>query len=69
MTTTEHLVIALVAAVAAVAVLRFEVFCVGDLTHTPDSQLRYLTRTGWLVACVVSIPLGGIVYLYCGKRR
>ena len=54
-------------AVVVVAVLRFEVFCLGDLAGTPDVQLRYLTRTGWLVLIVLCIPLGGILYLYQGK--
>jgi hypothetical protein len=53
--------------VVVVAVLRFEVFCLDDLAGTPDVQLRYLTRAGWLVLIVLCIPLGGILYLYQGK--
>ena len=54
-------------AVVVVAALRFEVFCLDDLAGTPDVQLQYLTRSGWLVLIVLCIPLGGILYLYRGK--
>ena len=68
MSLAQHAAIALVVAVAVVVAVRFEVFCIRDILHTPDSRLRYLTRAGWIAVCLVSIPVGGLVYLYCGKR-
>lgn len=53
--------------VVLVAVARFEVFCLDDLAGTPDVQLRYLNRAGWVALIVLCIPLGGILYLYRGK--
>lgn len=69
MSTSQHLVIALVAAVAVIAVVRFEALCLRDIAHTDDRELRYMTRTAWIVVCLISIPIGGIVYLFCGKQR
>jgi hypothetical protein len=69
MGSAQHLTVVIVVAIAVVAVLRFELFCISDLRSTPESQLRYLTRAGWIAACLLSIPIGGIVYLSCGKRR
>lgn len=60
-------VVVVIAAVAAVA--RFEFFCLDDLAKTSDYELRYLPRPGWIAVIVLSIPLGGILYLYYGKVR
>jgi branched-subunit amino acid transport protein AzlD len=68
-TTPQYVVVALIIAVAVVMVLRFLTFCIGDINGTPESQLQYLSRAGWIAVCVLSIPIGGIVYLVCGKRR
>lgn len=56
-----------VVAVAARAITRFELLCLRELASTPDLELRYLNRTGWTVAILLAIPLGGIVYLYAGR--
>ena len=69
MTTSQLLVVAAVVAVAVVVIARFELLCVRDLNATPESALRHLTRTGWLVVILVLIPLGGLWYLVDGKRR
>jgi hypothetical protein len=62
-----QLVVRLVVVVAIVAVVRFEVFCLTDLVHA--QQTRYLSRAGWAAACVISVPAGGILYLYLGRVR
>jgi hypothetical protein len=56
-------------AVTVVVVIRFERFCFTDLAQTDDVDLRYLSRSGWIVVIVCSIPIGGILYLYSGKTR
>ncbi len=69
MGTARILVIAAIAAAAIVTIVRFEVLCLRDLADTPDADLRYLTRTGWLTAIVLAIPIGGIAYLYNGRTH
>ncbi len=54
-------------AIGVLLVVRFEVFCLRDLARRSDRELRYLTRTGWLVVIVLVIPLGGIGYLCYGR--
>jgi hypothetical protein len=61
-------VIALVAAGLVVGV-RFELLCFRQLAATRDDELRYLTRPGWIVVIAFSIPVGGILFLYCGRAR
>jgi hypothetical protein len=65
---TTWAVIAL-AALVAVVVVRFELFCFRQLAATGDGELRYLARTGWIVVIAFSIPVGGILFLYCGRAR
>jgi hypothetical protein len=65
----QHGLVALVIAVTVVAVVRFEVLCLSDIARTRDSEFRYLTRVGWIVACLITIPVGGVVYLLCGRTR
>jgi hypothetical protein len=57
------------AAVAPIVVVAagFEVFCLVDLFRT--AEVRYLPRWAWAIICLISIPLGGIVYLSVGKAR
>jgi hypothetical protein len=50
----------------AVAALGFVGFCWYDLSRS-RSRVRYLPRWVWAVLCLVSIPLGGIVYLVLGR--
>jgi len=45
----------------------FEVFCLADLARA--EEVRYLPKWGWLIVTIVSIPLGGIVYLLFGRVR
>ena len=57
------------AAVVPIVVIAvaFVVFCLVDLVRA--DQVRYLPRWAWAIVCVVSVPLGGIVYLILGRRR
>jgi hypothetical protein len=45
----------------------FVVFCLVDLARA--DQVRYLPRWAWAIVCLISVPLGGIVYLILGRRR
>lgn len=45
----------------------FEVFCLVDLARA--EEVRYLPKWGCLIVSLVSIPLGGIIYLSMGKVR
>lgn len=57
---------AVLAAIVIVAVA-FEVFCLVDLYRA--GAVRYLPKWAWGAICLISIPLGGIVYLSVGKVR
>ena len=39
-------------------------FCLYDLSRT---EVRYLPKWSWVIIVLVSIPLGGIVYLAIGR--
>ena len=56
-----------VAAIAPVAVLAvgFVVYCLVDIIR--QDQTKYLPKPVWAVISVVSIPLGGILYLVLGR--
>ena len=69
LTLITALVITALVVAALVMVVRFELFCLGDLAQTTDADLLYLTRRGWFALIVVVIPLGGILYLYSGKTH
>lgn len=63
----QHAVIALVAAVAIVAVVRWEVFLIRDISAAPD--VRYLSKPAWTAVCLIGIPIGGVLYLFYGRAR
>jgi hypothetical protein len=42
----------------------FVAYCLIDLAR---SEVRYLPKWAWAVVCCVSVPLGGIVYLFVGR--
>jgi hypothetical protein len=50
-----------------VIVIGFTVYCLVDLVRA--STVNYLPKWAWALICVVSEPLGGIVYLLVGRRR
>jgi hypothetical protein len=43
----------------------FVVYCLVDLARAPS--VRYLPKWAWVLICLVSIPMGGIVYLLVGR--
>ena len=45
----------------------FVAFCLADLTRA--RQVRYLPKWAWVLVCLVSVPLGGIIYLSIGRVR
>jgi hypothetical protein len=45
----------------------FVIFCLVDVVRA--ESVRFLPRWAWAVICVISIPLGGIVYLIVGRER
>lgn len=44
----------------------FAAYCIVDVVRAP--AVKHLPKWGWIVACLVSIPLGGIVYLMTGRE-
>ena len=54
---------AAVAPLIAVAVA-FVGYCFYDLSR---SEVRYLPKWAWALICVLSVPLGGILYLALGR--
>lgn len=67
MTVSEYALLGLIA-IGALLIVRFEVLCLRDVAHRSDWELRYLTRTGWFIVIAFVIPLGGICYLWYGRR-
>jgi len=55
------------AALAPVLVLIavFLVYCLVDLAR---SEVRHLPKWAWATICVISVPLGGIIYLTIGRK-
>ncbi|HEX5366288.1 MAG TPA: PLDc N-terminal domain-containing protein [Acidimicrobiales bacterium] len=54
-----------VAIPVVVIVVGFAVYCLLDLQRAP--RVRWLPKWAWAIVCVISIPLGGLVYLAFGK--
>jgi hypothetical protein len=57
-----------VAAWAPLVVLAvvFVGYCLFDVFR---SDVRYLPRWAWAAVCVLSVPMGGIVYLLIGREH
>jgi len=55
------------AAVTPVLVLlaAFLAYCFIDLAK---SEVQYLPKWVWAIICVISVPLGGVVYLTMGRK-
>jgi Phospholipase_D-nuclease N-terminal len=49
------------------AAVAFVVFCLIDLARA--ERVRYLPKWAWAIACLIQIPLGGIMYLTVGRVR
>ena len=43
----------------------FAGYCIVDIVRAPSTQ--HMPKWAWIIACLVSIPLGGIVYLLIGR--
>ncbi len=58
----------MLAAVAPLAILAIAllVWIIRDILQ---SEVQHLPRWGWILVSVVSIPLGGIVYLLIGRKQ
>lgn len=56
---------AAVAPLIALAVA-FLAYCLYDLGR---SEVRYLPKWAWALICLVSIPVGGIIYLALGRAH
>jgi Phospholipase_D-nuclease N-terminal len=49
-----------------VLLVAFVGYCLVDLAR---AEVRHLPKWAWAVICLVSVPLGGIVYLLVGRQR
>jgi hypothetical protein len=58
---------ALAPIVVLLAAIGFEVLCLVDLAKA--EEVRYLPKWGWLIVSLISIPVGGIIYLSVGRVR
>ncbi|MGW4248601.1 PLDc N-terminal domain-containing protein [Nocardia sp. NPDC004722] len=47
-----------------VVAVGFVGFCWYDIART---RVKYLPKWAWAIVCLISIPLGGIVYLVIGR--
>ena len=47
-----------------VLALAFVIYCAVDVSR---NEVRYLPKWAWIVICLISIPLGGVVYLLIGR--
>ncbi|MBV8987424.1 MAG: PLDc N-terminal domain-containing protein [Solirubrobacterales bacterium] len=45
----------------------FAVFCLLDVARA--AEVRYLPKRAWAIICLISVPLGGIIYLVLGRVR
>ena len=45
--------------------LGFVIYCLVDLAR---SEVRHLPKWAWGIICVISVPLGGVVYLLMGRE-
>jgi hypothetical protein len=65
--TVEVLLVLGLAAALVAPVYRFVMFCLADLAAS--REVRYLPRETWRLLIMVVIPIGGLLYLACGKPR
>ena len=49
-----------------ILVVAFVGYCLFDLSRT---EVRYLPKWAWVIIVLISIPLGGIVYLAIGREH
>ncbi len=56
------------AAAIAPLIILVVVYLVWVLRDIARSEVRYLPKWGWVLLTVLSIPLGGIVYMLMGRE-
>ncbi|MGN6482810.1 MAG: PLDc N-terminal domain-containing protein [Thermomicrobiales bacterium] len=44
----------------------FVIFCWWDIAR--QDSVNYLPKWLWAIICVISVPLGGIIYLLVGRK-
>ena len=49
-----------------VLLVAFVVFCLVDLVR---NDVQHLPKWAWALICLLSVPLGGILYLLLGRRH
>lgn len=49
----------------ALLAVGFVVYCLVDVAR---SDVRYLPKWVWVLVCVASVPLGGVIYLLVGRQ-
>lgn len=49
-----------------VLAVAFVGYCLYDLSR---SGVRYLPKWAWVLVCLLSVPVGGILYLTIGRDR
>lgn len=56
---------ALVLLLGLALLIGWEILCLGQVVLA--DRVRFLPRWVWAVACLIFIPLGGILYLLAGR--
>jgi len=56
---------ALVLLLGLALLIGWEILCLGQVVLA--ERVRFLPRWVWAVACLIFIPLGGILYLLAGR--
>jgi hypothetical protein len=56
---------ALVLFLGLALLISWEILCLGQVVLA--GRVRFLPRWVWAVACLIFIPLGGILYLLAGR--
>lgn len=46
-------------------VAAFLIYCLVDLSR---SEVQHLPKWAWAIICVISVPMGGIIYLTMGRK-
>jgi hypothetical protein len=52
--------------IVVAVVVTFEVCCLVDVARA--KEVRRLDRQTWALICLVTLPLGGVLYLSLGKK-
>jgi hypothetical protein len=58
---------ALLPILVLVVAVAFTVYCLIDIARA--RSVRHLPRWAWVMICLISEPLGGIIYLIFGRER